>query len=175
MCGRAEGRAGTTSGRIGSALGMQVRTFWVQCFPHPQQLLTRMELKLGSVDSFPQEHREQQPVLELARQGMTGLSLPACGSSPWAGISSSWVSQNPRKPRETRLHPAQSHVGPGLCAEGLGHRQWAGELLCRFLLPGLACVSFPAAASVLWECCWILALDPANWACTQAKQANMKL
>lgn len=158
----------------------------MQCFPYPQQLLTRMELKLGSVDSFPQEHREQQPVLELARQGMTGLSLPACGSSPWAEISSSWVSQNPRKPRETRLHPAQSHVGPELCAEGLGHpsgvspavlghRQWAGELLCRFLLPGLVCVSFPAAASVLWECCLILALDPANWACTQAKQANMKL
>lgn len=43
------------------ALGMQVRTFWMQCFPHPQQLLTRMELKLGSVDTFPQEHPEQQP------------------------------------------------------------------------------------------------------------------
>lgn len=43
------------------ALGMQVRTFWVQCFSHPQQLLTRMELKLGSVGAFPQEHTEQQP------------------------------------------------------------------------------------------------------------------
>lgn len=46
------------------ALGMLVRTFWMQCFPHPQQLLTRMELKLGSGGAFPQEHTEQQPRAE---------------------------------------------------------------------------------------------------------------
>lgn len=59
------------------ALGMQVRTFWVQSFPHPQQLLTRMELKLGSGDSFPQEHTEHSPKLELGWAGNDGLA-PAC-------------------------------------------------------------------------------------------------
>lgn len=42
---------------------------------------------------------------------MTGLPLPACGSSHRAGIGGSWVSLHPSKLWEPRLNPAQTPLG----------------------------------------------------------------
>lgn len=161
LCGRTEASAGTSlGGRM--ALGMQVRTFRVQSFPHPPQLLSGMESQILSRYLPPGAHRAAAPCW----QGM--MELPSSHQMGWAA---------PGCPRTPENHGRQDFTLPRpVWGQGCVQRGWDREVPLQIpALQACVCAFSCCSHSAFWECCFILALDPANWACTQAKQADMKL